>query len=171
MDATVLVVMGVSGSGKSTVAKAVAQRLGWEFGEGDDLHPAENVQKMAAGRPLTDQDRWPWLDRVSGWIHQHLAAGRSGVITCSALRRSYRDRLAGTGVVFVYLQGSYELIDQRLRHRIGHYMPESLLRSQFDTLEEPAVDENAVMVELAGAPDEVVDRTILALRQRGISVG
>lgn len=167
---TVLVVMGVSGSGKTTLAKTLAERFGWEYGEGDDLHPRANVEKMAAGHPLTDEDRWPWLDRISVWIGDHLSAGRSGVITCSALRRSYRKRLAGTGVVFVYLHGSYQLIDERMKRRKDHYMPESLLQSQFDTLEEPEAGENAVLVELGGSPDEEAERAIAALREHGIEL-
>ncbi|WP_029137086.1 gluconokinase [Nakamurella lactea] len=170
MSPTVLVVMGVSGSGKTTLAKTLSEKFGWEYGEGDDLHPRANVEKMAAGHPLTDEDRWPWLDRISVWIGDHLAAGRSGVITCSALRRRYRNRLSGTGVVFLYLHGSYELIDERMKRRKDHYMPESLLHSQFDTLEEPGDDENVVVVELGGTPQEEADRAIQALREHGVDL-
>lgn len=169
MSPTVLVVMGVSGSGKTTVARALAAEFGWEFGEGDDLHPPANLAKMAVGHPLTDDDRWPWLDLISRWISDHLAARRSGVITCSALRRSYRDRLAAPGVVFLYLHGSPELIDQRMQHRSGHFMPESLLQSQLDTLEEPGPDERVVQVELGGSPAQEAARVVEVLRAQGIS--
>ena len=123
-----LVLMGVSGCGKSTVAGVLAGRLGWDFGEGDDLHPPENVAKMAAGHPLTDDDRWPWLERVAQWIREHTDAGRPGIITCSALKRSYRDILRGDHVVFVYLHGTREQIATRLAARHGHYMPAAAAR-------------------------------------------
>ena len=145
---TVLVLMGVSGSGKSTVAGLVAGRLAWDLEEGDDLHPAVNVAKMAAGQPLTDADRWPWLSRVAGWIHSELDAGRSGIITCSALKRSYRDRLRSPGVTFVYLHGTRDTIAQRLATRHGHYMPPALLDSQFADLEPPEPDENALRIDI-----------------------
>ncbi len=111
---TVLVLMGVSGTGKSTVAGLLAGRLSWDLEEGDDLHPAANVAKMASGHPLTDEDRWPWLERVAGWIQHQIAVDRPGIITCSALKRSYRDRLRAPGVTFVYLHGTQELIAARL---------------------------------------------------------
>ena len=146
---TVLVVMGVSGTGKSTVAQMLADRLGWELAEGDDLHPPENVEKMRAGTPLTDEDRWPWLDKVAGWIRAHTEAGTPGIITCSALRRVYRDRLSGPGVVFVHLAGTREEIAAQMSRRSGHYMPLSLLDSQLATLEPLEPDENAVVVSVA----------------------
>ena len=145
---TVLVVMGVSGCGKSTVAGLLAGRLGWDLAEGDDLHPEANVAKMAAGVPLDDADRRPWLERVARWIREHTDAGRSGVITCSALKRSYRDLLRGPDVTFVFLHGSKELIASRLARRHGHYMPPALLDSQFATLEPPGEDEQAVTIEI-----------------------
>ena len=158
----VIVVMGVSGTGKSTVAGLLAGRLNWDLEEGDDLHPPENVAKMAAGIPLTDDDRWPWLDAVAGWIRRHELAGRPGVITCSALKRAYRDRLAGPHVVFVHLVGSAELVGQRLTTRIDHYMPPSLLHSQYETLEPPGPDENALTVDIGRRPaveaDEIIER-------------
>src|SRR4051794_21885364 len=119
----VLVIMGVSGTGKSTVARLLVDRLGWDFQEGDDLHPAANVAKMAAGIPLTDDDRWPWLDIVGSWITAHTDARLPGIVTCSALKRSYRDRLRGDHVLFVYLEGSRQLISDRLGSRTDHYMP------------------------------------------------
>jgi gluconokinase/shikimate kinase len=159
--------MGVSGCGKSTVAGLLAGRLGWDLGEGDDLHPPANVAKMAAGRPLTDDDRWPWLRRVAGWITEHTAAQRPGIITCSALKRSYRDVLRGERVVFVFLDGSRELIAARLRARYGHYMPASLLDSQFAALEPPGPDEQAVRVDITAPPsvqaDFIVSRLTLPI--------
>jgi gluconokinase/shikimate kinase len=143
----VVVLMGVSGSGKSTVGTLLAGRLGWDFEEGDDLHPATNIAKMVAGVPLDDDDRMPWLDEVAGWIRQHIEAGRSGIITCSALRRRYRDLLRGDHVTFVYLSGTRDQIADRLADRHGHFMPASLLDSQFAILEPPGPDENAITVD------------------------
>jgi len=146
-----LVLMGVSGCGKSTVAGVLAGQLGWDFGEGDDLHPPENVAKMAAGHPLTDEDRWPWLDRVAAWIRERTDCGRPGIITCSALKRSYRDVLPGEHVVFVFLDGTKEQIAARLAVRHGHYMPSVLLDSQFADLERPGPDEPAVRIDIGPA--------------------
>ena len=164
---SVLVVMGVSGCGKSTVAALLAGRLGWDLQEGDDLHPPANVEKMRAGQPLTDDDRWPWLDDVAAWIHARTSTGRSGVITCSSLRRVYRDRLRGGGpapeVVFVYVRGSRELIADRLAARTGHYMPAGLLDSQFAALEEPGTDENVEAVDAGGTPAAIVDEVLTRL--------
>lgn len=147
----VLVLMGVSGSGKSRLAALLAGRLGWDFEEGDDLHPPENIAKMASGRPLTDADRWPWLARVAEWIRSHTQAGRCGVITCSALKRSYRDLLRGDHVVFVLLSGSRDLITRRLAARHGHFMPVRLLDSQLAALEPPGPDERAVCIDVTGS--------------------
>ncbi|HZU94956.1 MAG TPA: gluconokinase [Microbacterium sp.] len=152
----VLVVMGVSGSGKSTVAGMLAGRLGWDLEEGDDLHPAANVEKMAAGVPLTDEDRWPWLDKISAWIQLHTASGTPGIVTCSALRRVYRDRLSGPGVAFVHLDGSRDAIATRLSNRLDHFMPQSLLGSQFATLEPLEPDENGVVIQLGQGPKDEV---------------
>lgn len=160
---TVLVVMGVSGCGKSTVAGLLAEKLGWDRQEGDDLHPAANVEKMAAGVPLTDEDRWPWLDLVGQWIAEHVVAGTSGVVTCSALRRVYRDRLRGEGVVFVYLADSKERIAARLASRRDHFMPPGLLDSQMNTLEPPGAEENAILIEISGTPDTIVDEIVSRL--------
>jgi gluconokinase len=146
----VLVVMGVSGCGKSTVAGIVAGRLGWDLAEGDDLHPESNVAKMAAGTPLIDDDRWPWLDVVGGWIREHTDAGKPGVITCSALRRSYRDRLRGDHVLFVHLAGTKDAIGRRLAARTDHFMPAGLLDSQLSTLEPLGPDEHGLVVDVAG---------------------
>jgi gluconokinase len=154
------VLMGVSGCGKSTVGGVLAGRLGWDLGEGDDLHPAANIDKMAAGHPLTDDDRWPWLARIRGWIDEHVAAGRPGIITCSALKRSYRDVLREPHVVFVHLHGTREQLVRRLASRQGHFMPVSLLDSQLADLEPPGADEQAVEIDIsASAADQA--RTIL----------
>jgi carbohydrate kinase (thermoresistant glucokinase family) len=155
--------MGVSGCGKSTVAALLAGRLGWPFEEGDDMHPAANVAKMHAGHPLTDEDRWPWLKRIAAWIDEQLAAGRSAIVTCSALRRSYRDVLRRDGVTFVYLHGEYEQIARRLAARHGHFMPSSLLDSQFADLEEPTGDEQAMRVDIGGSPVELADEIVTSL--------
>ena len=160
---TVLVVMGVSGTGKSTVAGILADRLGWELAEGDDLHPLENVAKMRAGTPLTDEDRWPWLDTVAAWVHAHTEAGEPGIITCSALRRVYRDRLRGPGVVFVHLAGSREEIAAQMSRRAGHYRPLSLLDSQLATLEPLEPDEAAVVVGVDQSLEDEVGEILLKL--------
>jgi len=159
--APVLVVMGVAGTGKSTTADLLAKDLGWPFEEGDGLHPDTNVAKMAAGHPLTDDDRWPWLDRVAEWIDARIAAGEPGIITCSALRRRYRDVLRRDAVVFVHLAGDHGLILERMRRRQGHFMPTTLLDSQFATLESPSADERSIEVDIALTPQEQV-RDILA---------
>lgn len=156
----VLVVMGVSGTGKSTVAGLLAGQLGWELEEGDDLHPEANVTKMASGQPLTDEDRWPWLDKVAAWIRAHVQAGRPGIVTCSALRRAYRDRLRGPGVTFVQLEGSKEIIAARMAKRLDHFMPTSLLDSQLATLEPLGADEEAIVVSLGQGPQEEVAEVI-----------
>jgi gluconokinase len=148
VEPVVLVLMGVSGSGKSTIAALLAGRLGWDFEEGDDLHPPANVAKMHAGHPLDDEDRKPWLAKVAEWITEHTDAGRPGIITCSALKRSYRDILRGDHVVFVHVAGSQDAIAARLASRHGHYMPSSLLESQFATLEPPAPDERSITVDI-----------------------
>jgi gluconokinase len=161
----VLVMMGVSGCGKSTVAEALADRLGWEFQEGDALHPAANVAKMAAGHPLNDVDRAPWLQKVAEWIESQLDAGKNGIITCSSLRKAYRDVLnrRGSGVEFVYLYGSRELIAERLDKRHGHFMPAELLDSQFATLEEPELPEPFVRVNAGPAADVIAKEVTEAL--------
>lgn len=152
----VLVIMGVSGCGKSTVAALLSGQLGWDFEEGDSLHPQANVDKMAAGHPLDDEDRWPWLDKVADWINERLDAGQNGIVTCSALKRSYRDKLARPGVIFVYLAGNQQTIAARLARRQGHFMPPALLASQFADLQEPGPDEKSVRVSVGPAPGEIV---------------
>jgi carbohydrate kinase (thermoresistant glucokinase family) len=161
----VVVMMGVSGSGKTTVGTALARRLGWTFQEGDDFHPPDNITKMAAGHPLTDADRVPWLARVEAWIAGQLAAGRSGVIACSALKRAYRDRIVGgrAEVRLAYLEGSPDLIAQRLERRRGHFMPPALLASQLADLQPPALDEAAILVDIGDPIDIQVDHVVRAL--------
>jgi carbohydrate kinase (thermoresistant glucokinase family) len=154
----VLVVMGVSGCGKTTVGKRLAERLGCPFQEGDRLHPPANVAKMAAGRPLDDADRGPWLAAVADWIDARRAAGGGGVISCSALKRAYREILIGArpDVRLIYLRGDSETIHRRLADRIGHFMPASLLASQLATLEEPLPGERPIVVAIDRPPDEIV---------------
>jgi carbohydrate kinase (thermoresistant glucokinase family) len=163
--AEALVIMGVSGSGKSTVGELLARRLGWEMAEGDRLHPPENVEKMRQGVPLNDADRWPWLDRIGDLLKAWAAEGRSGLVTCSALKRAYRARLlaARPDLRFVYLKGSEALIAQRVSARRHEYMPASLLRSQFDTLEEPLPGEPVITVDAAGTPEAEVQAIVQAL--------
>jgi carbohydrate kinase (thermoresistant glucokinase family) len=161
----VLVVMGVSGSGKTTVAAFLAGRLGWRFAEGDDFHPAANVVKMRSGVPLDDADRLPWLQAVAAQIDRWREAGKSGVMTCSALKRRYRDIIIGDrpDMRLVYLKGDRELIAHRLAARHGHYMPASLLDSQFADLEEPGPDERPIIVPIGKPPHILVDEIIAAL--------
>ncbi|GAA3567988.1 gluconokinase [Microlunatus spumicola] len=160
---TVLVVMGVSGTGKSTVARSLADALGWPMEEGDDLHPEANVEKMEQGIPLTDDDRWPWLDRVGEWIDAQGRRGEPGIVTCSALKRAYRDRLRRPNVTFVHLAGTRETISRRMAARSGHFMPLSLLDSQLETLEPPGPDEQVITVDLGGTPEEEVAVVLAAL--------
>jgi gluconokinase len=162
----VLVVMGVTGAGKSSIALILAAQLGWDLAEGDDLHPASNVAKMSAGTPLTDEDRWPWLEQVAAWIQEHTATGMPGIITCSALKRAYRDKLSGDNVVFAHLTASKEVIGERLAARLEHFMPASLLDSQFAALEPPDADESAVSIPVGRAPSEVAAEIIRRLSLR-----
>jgi gluconokinase len=157
-DPVYVVVMGVSGSGKTTLARGIAEHLHWRFQEGDDLHPRANVEKMARGEPLTDEDRWPWLDAVGHWIDEREGAGESAVLTCSALRRAYRDRLRGgrSGVVFCHVTASADVLRERLEKRRGHYMPASLLPSQLATLEPLGEDEPGFTVSAEDDPDDVL---------------
>jgi len=161
---TVLVLMGVSGSGKSTVAQELQRRLGWIFQEGDDLHPPANVAKMRSGQPLNDADRLPWLQAIARWIDRQLAAHEPGIITCSNLKRAYRRITIGSrhGVTLVYLKGDEPVIQQRMLNRVHRYMPPSLLGSQFETLEEPGDDEHLVTVIVHGS---IADTVLDLLRQ------
>jgi gluconokinase len=164
MMAVVVVVMGVSGCGKSTVGERLAKRLNCPFYDGDDYHPVENVAKMANGQPLDDDDRVPWLDRLNGLIHDHVVRGESAVVACSALKRRYRDRLraGNAGLRFVHLQGDFNLIWERMCARPGHYMKAGMLQSQFDALEAPAADE-ALIVSIEEEADQIVGRIMEAL--------
>jgi gluconokinase len=166
MSAIVVVLMGVSGCGKSTVGERLAERLGCPFYDGDDFHPPENVAKMASGRPLDDDDRAPWLDRLNELIHDHLAKGRSAVVACSALKRAYRDRLRArnAGLRFVFLQGDFDLIWARMKARPGHYMKAGMLQSQFDALEAPG-DGEAFAVSVDQDADRIVERIMEAFSQ------
>ncbi len=159
---SVLVVMGVSGSGKTTIAALLAGRLRWDFEDADDLHPAANIAKMHAGIPLTDADRWPWLHAVAGWIDATRAAGGQGVVACSALKRRYRDIVIGDrpDVQLVYLKGDRKLIRARLACRHGHFMPAGLLESQFEALEEPTADEHPIVISIDRRPREIVDELL-----------
>jgi len=171
----VLVIMGVSGSGKSTVAGLLAGQLGWDLEEGDDLHPQENIDKMSAGHPLDDDDRAPWLETISSWIIEHTMAGVPGIITCSALKRKYRDVLREHNVIFVHLTLPTDLILRRLATRQDHYMPVSLLDSQVATLEAPGADERAITIDAGRAPAaeaaEIVRRLGLTPRPGSSSLG
>jgi len=160
MKTRLLLLMGVSGSGKTTVGALLAGKLGWPYAEADAFHSPANVAKMAAGHPLTDEDRWPWLEAIGGWIDERLAKGEPGVVTCSALKRSYRDKLRRPGLLMVYLRGSRELIAGRLAARQGHFFKPGMLDSQFLALEEPADEEHVLTVEIGSSPSEIVDEII-----------
>ena len=164
----IVVVMGVSGSGKTTVAALLAAALGCQFQEGDDLHPAANVEKMHGGTPLTDADRLPWLRKIAEEIDGWRARGESGVLTCSALKRSYRDIIIGDrqDVTLVYLKGSPDLIHRRMAARHEHFMPVALLDSQFATLQEPTPDEHPVTVDVGGRPAEIAAEIVHQLEQQ-----
>lgn len=154
-----VVVMGVSGSGKSTVGAALAQRLRVAFADADDFHSAHNLAKMAAGEPLIDNDRWPWLAAIGTWLVDHPAGG---VMSCSALKQSYRNLLRDRcpDTIFLHLAGSVEVITRRQASRPGHFMPASLLRSQFDTLEELTADERGITVDVDRSIDAIVEESL-----------
>ena len=159
----IVVLMGVSGSGKTTIGTALAERLGWPFLDGDDFHPPENVAKMSAGTPLTDEDRWPWLDRLNSELRAREAKSESAVLACSALKQAYRDRLA-RGLAhwkLVFLHASFELLHRRIEERKHKYMPASLLQSQFATLEPPA---KAIQIDVAEPLERSVERIRAALQ-------
>jgi gluconokinase len=163
--ATSIVVMGVSGSGKSTVAAELVTRLGCTFAEGDEFHPPENVEKMRSGQPLDDDDRWPWLRTLAGWIGEHERAGQSVVVTCSALKRSYRDLLRDghPSVWFALVSADPAVIRRRIESRSGHYMPSSLLDSQLATLEPLQPDEPGAIISGEGSPEDVVAELLSVL--------
>jgi gluconokinase len=162
----VIVVMGVAGSGKTTVGALLAGRLGWPYAEADNFHPQSNVDKMAAGHPLNDADRKPWLEAIGRWIDERGAAGEPGIVSCSGLKRAYRDLLRDgrPEVRLVFLQGSRELIMRRLVARHGHYMKADMLDSQFADLEEPGPDEGVLVVSVEQTPEEIVDQIMSGLR-------
>lgn len=158
-----IVVMGVAGSGKSSVGEALSARLGLPFRDGDGFHPPASVEKMSSGVPLTDDDRWPWLDAIGAAMRD---AGSGIIVACSALRRIYRERLAAAArrpLLFVHLDGPRAVLDERLGHRKGHFMPKSLLDSQLATLEPPGEDEFAITVSVVPPLDQVVDAVVAAL--------
>jgi gluconokinase len=171
--ATVLVLMGVSGAGKTTLGKAVAAQLGWPFQEGDAFHPPANIAKMASGHPLNDADRAAWLARVEAWVASQLAAGRSGVIACSALKQAYRDAIVAgrDDVILGFLNGSAALIADRLKRRRGHFMPASLLGSQLADLQPPTAQEHPIVIDIARPIAAQVDQVVAALAERGRIAG
>jgi len=165
--------MGVSGSGKTTLARDLARRLDWPFAEGDDFHPAANIEKMRAGDPLDDIDRWPWLRLIATWIGEQEQAGRDAVLTCSALKRSYRDLLreGHPSVWFAHVTASPGILSERLRHRKGHYMPPALLESQLAILEPLAPDEAGATVDAGGSADQLADDVLWQLSaQRAVDL-
>ncbi len=165
----IVVLMGVSGAGKTTVGKLLSERLGWPLLDADDYHPPANIEKMRSGMPLTDDDRRPWLDRLNGLLKGKEARGESALLACSALKSKYRDRLAGgcRDVRWVYLKGSFELIESRLKARKGHYMKAGLLESQFAALEEPV---DAITADISAAPEAIADAVEAALNGARMSV-
>ncbi len=162
---TVLVVMGVSGSGKTTIAELLARRLGWNFQEGDALHPKANIEKMASGTPLTDADRLPWLNAIAALIDSWRGAGQNGIVTCSALKQAYREILIGTrrDVRLVYLRADKSILISRLANRHGHFMPASLLDSQLATLEPPSALERPIVADIGGEPGAIANQIVTQL--------
>ncbi|ALV57582.1 TPA: gluconokinase [Burkholderia cenocepacia] len=160
----ILIAMGVSGAGKSLIGEMLAERLSCSYTDGDAFHSAANKEKMHHGIPLTDEDRWPWLRTIRAAIEEKQHAGETAVFTCSSLKRSYRDVLRGTDtdVRFVYLKGSFEVLQERLKSRTGHFFDPSLLKSQLDTLEEPGPDE-AIEVSIELTPEQIVDQVMLKI--------
>jgi len=162
----VIVVMGVASSGKTSLGERLAERLGWPFRDADSFHPPANVAKMSSGIPLTDEDRKPWLAAIAAWIDDLRASGGNGIVTCSALKKAYRDVIVGDrpDVALVYLRGSRELIGERMAARQHHFMPPALLDSQFATLEEPGVDENPLIVQVEASKEAIVEQVVRELR-------
>jgi gluconokinase len=161
-----IIIFGVSGAGKTTVGKLLACELRWRLIEADDFHPAANIEKMRSGHPLTDKDRWPWLEQLRQQIERSLSAGENAVLACSALKHAYRNRLrVSDEVKFVFLRGDHALIEKQLRSRHGHFMNPKLLRSQFADLEEPNPDEEVITVELGRSLQEIVDEIKTKLHQ------
>jgi gluconokinase len=161
----IVIVFGVSGAGKTTIGKLLAEELGWRFLEADDFHPRTNIEKMRRGRPLTDEDRWPWLERLREQLMRSVAAKENAVLACSALKRAYRERLhVSDDVKFVFLCGDYVVVEKQLRRRRAHFMNPELLRSQFTDLEEPGADEDVLTIELGRTPEELVEEIKTNLR-------
>lgn len=167
----IVIVMGVSGCGKSTIAKAIAKQLNAHFKDGDELHPKTNIEKMEAGTPLNDEDREPWLHDIANYARKHTANSGLCVIACSALKRRYRSILnQAEDVVYVFLNGSFELISSRMQARSGHFMPDTLLKSQFDALEDPSSENNVVKVNIGNTPSTIAANAVEALYLRGFLV-
>ena len=161
----IVIIFGVSGAGKTTIGKLLAAQLGWQFYEADDFHPRSNIEKMRRGRPLTDEDRWPWLERLREQLTRSVAAKENAVLACSALKRAYRERLhVSDDVKFVFLCGDYVVVEKQLRRRRAHFMNPELLRSQFTDLEEPGADEDVLTIELGRTPEELVEEIKTNLR-------
>jgi gluconokinase len=163
VEHSIVLVLGVAGSGKTTVGAMLAGRLGWQYADADDFHPVANVEKMAHGHPLTDADRWPWLHAIASWIDVQIAAGQPAVVSCSALKRAYRDVMRRPEVQMVYLHGSPGLIAARLTSRQGHFFKREMLDGQFATLQEPEPDEGVITVSIDGTPLQVVDAILAQL--------
>lgn len=158
----VIVIMGVSGCGKTTLNQELHKKLGWDMAEADDFHPQANIDKMTKGIPLTDVDRWPWLDKIRLWIDKHMEHNTPGTVTCSALKKSYRDKLWVPGVIFVYLNGNFHFIKERLSQRQEHFMNPLLLGSQFDTLEPPNKNETHITIDVTlQAPPEIAAQAVI----------
>ncbi|MDT3766693.1 gluconokinase [Gleimia hominis] len=161
-----VVVMGVAGSGKSTVAEAIHDQLGYTLAEGDEFHPQANIDKMSAGVPLNDEDRWPWLRSINTWMKDKAEAGESTVVSSSALKRAYRDVLRDdVPVFFIHLEGTEEVLAQRMKERPHHFMPASLLRSQFETLQPLEADEGGVVVNVDGSKESEIQQAIAAIEK------
>ena len=176
--APILLIMGVSGGGKTTIGALLAGRLQWPYAEADDFHPPANLRKMRAGQPLTDADRLPWLQAIGAWIDEQIAAGQPAVVSCSALKRSYRDVLRGSGsgrdsarLKLIYLEGDRDLIARRMAARHGHFFPASLLDSQFRDLEPPEPGEHAIVVPASGTPEEITGEILSKLGPANRSLG
>jgi carbohydrate kinase (thermoresistant glucokinase family) len=169
VDPAVVVLMGVSGCGKSTIGNGLSQVLGWPFRDADTFHPPANIDKMSRGVPLNDADRRPWLEAIAQWIDSRREAGAPGIVSCSALKRGYRQRIIGprSGVRLVFLKGEMGLIAARLAQRKGHFMPPALLQSQFDALEEPDETERPLVVDITATPDEIVAAIVASLGDAG----
>lgn len=169
---THLVIMGVAGSGKTTAAGSLHTLSGWPLAEADDFHPEANIEKMSAGIPLSDEDRWPWLNALSEWMKENSARGTSSIVTCSALKRAYRDLLSAAPgrVVFIHLIADEDALRERMLEREGHFMPPELLPSQFATLEALEADEDGIVVESRATPEETLSAILDSLERAGITI-